>query len=128
MKCLKLLDVFDYLLFEYVGFGDMYFRVFVVFVLYFVIFNACIGFGVGFCRYEHILIRCFNNVRKQIQNCKQLRYELFFVFCMIVGSKWSPHPHPQRQCQSFLPGETIYENKCWRFLIFLKMKNNETWD
>ena len=42
-------------MFDLGGFWEMYFCMLVCFVLYIVIFNAFIGFGVIFCIYEHIL-------------------------------------------------------------------------
>ena len=91
-------------------------------IISFVTFNAFIGFCVFFCIYEHILKMFLNLFRKMSQKCEQCSYEIFFVILVDFGSKWS-QPHPRRQCQSSLQGET-YGNTC--FLLFFKMCMNNS--
>ena len=96
----------------------------VVFEVHFCIFGMfCIACRIQ-CRFLYIgryfkdmfLDRFFENIQK----CEQFSYEL--LFCDFGGfgrPKWSPPPHPRRQCQSSLPGEKYEKSFVNDILCFL---------
>ena len=63
-------------------------------VLYLVIFNAFIGFGVFFCIYEHILRRCYLHFWKLSWNVNNFRTNLFFICFDLLWFVAPPSPSP----------------------------------
>ena len=87
------------------------------------IFLMRLSDSVSFSVYMTICYKIvWTNVVKMFQKCEQYSYELSFVFVCGFGvnfgsPKWSPHPHPRRQCQRSLPGEK------YRIYLFSDFRN-----
>ena len=108
----------------------LYFRCFLYYQL---IFWMRLSDSVWFSVYMNIIFRyvfaCLENCPRSVNNVRTI---LFFVIVGgdLWGPKWSPpsHPHPQRQCQSSLPGEQMWKQMFdYFFLRFLwKRWQNDT--
>ena len=94
-------------------------------VLYYKLFffNACIGFRVIFCIYDHIL-KLFHS-SKLSRSVNNYRTNCFF--CDLFSP---PHPHPRRQSIFPSRGKHIEETQClsdwlwflWFFMIAYQQK------
>ena len=116
-RCIYVLLVLISSFFKTAVFWKYMFVFWVCCVLWIVILNAFIGFGVFsvyiWTGFKDIVL----HFRKMSQKCEPFSYELSVREIVSFDPKWSPlpthtphHPNPRRQCQSSLPGNK-YGNK-----------------
>ena len=95
----------------------------VCFVLQIFIFSALIGLCVVFCIYGCIFFDILTFLGKYPRSVNNLRTNYFFAFLFVIlgdlwDPKWSPHPHPWRQCQSSLRGKQVWGKRFYIFYDF----------
>ena len=104
---------------EFWTFGKWILYCWCAFVLYFVIFNAFIGFCVVFCIYEHTLkiIFIFWKMTRSVNNFRTIF--IFVIYCDLLWFVAPPYPLPWRQSK-FPSRRNKYRNKCCFRVFFMK--------